>query len=81
MKEVIGSCMEELNGLVTTYPRWIPISAAAEFLHIKPEALRASIEQGSCPFGFCWKLGDRMAYKLPPVTFFCWYTKGTGFAA
>ena len=81
MKEVIGICMEELNGLVTTYPRWIPISAAAEFLHIKPEALRASIEQGSCPFGFCWKLGDRMAYKLPTVTFFCWYTKGTGFAA
>ena len=81
MNDVFNRCLEELNELVTTYPRWIPISAAAEFLHVKPEALRASIEQGRCPFGFCWKLGDRMAYKLPTVTFFCWYTKGTRFAA
>lgn len=81
MNDVFNRCLEELNELVTTYPHWIPISAAAEFLHVKPEALRASIEQGSCPFGFCWKLGDRMAYKLPTVTFFCWYTKGTRFAA
>lgn len=81
MNDVFNRCLEELNVLVTTYPRWIPISAASKFLHAKPEALRASIEQGSCPFGFCWKLGDRMAYKLPTVTFFCWYTKGTRFAA
>lgn len=81
MKNVVDDCMEELEKLVTFYPRWIPITAAAEFLHVKPEALRASIEQRNCPFGFCWKLGDRTAYKLPTFTFVCWYTKGACFSA
>lgn len=74
---LLGTNMDELSRLVETYPRYIPVLAAAEVLHIKPEALRASIEQGRCPFGFCWKLGDRMAYKLPTVTFIRWLTKET----
>lgn len=55
--------MADLSNLVETYPCYIPILAAAELLHIKPEALRASVEQGRCPFGFCWKLGDRIGLQ------------------
>lgn len=66
-----------LEQLISTYPVYLPILAAAEFLHMKPEALRASIEQGRCPFGFSWKLGDRSGYKIPTATFVAWFTKGT----
>ncbi len=69
--------MADLSNLVETYPCYIPILAAAELLHIKPEALRASVEQGRCPFGFCWKLGDRIAYKIPTLAFVAWITHGT----
>ena len=48
------------------------ITKAAELLHMKPEALLASIEQKRCPFGFCWQLGDRVAYKIPTLTFYQW---------
>lgn len=75
--KLLGNSMAELSRLVETYPLYIPVLAAAEVLHIKPEALRASIEQGRCPFGFCWQLGDRMAYKLPTLTFVRWLTKET----
>ena len=66
-----------LDQLVSTYPAYLPVLAAAEFLHMRPEALRASIEQGRCPFGFSWKMGDRSGYKIPTVTFVAWFTKGT----
>lgn len=68
---------DQLNELITKYPFYIPVTAAAEFLHIKPEALRASIEQGRCPFGFWWRLGERSGYKIPTITFVSWLTKGT----
>ena len=77
MTEFINSRVSELKTLTAKYPHCIPVSAAAEILHIKPEALRASIEQNRCPFAFCWKLGDRMAYKLPTVTFCSWLLKGS----
>ena len=76
-QSILESRLDELEHLVEQYPLYIPVLAAAELLHLKPEALRASIEQGRCPFGFCWKLGDRMAYKVPTVTFINWFTKGT----
>lgn len=76
-QSILESRLDELEQLVEHYPLYIPVLAAAELLHIKPEALRASIEQGRCPFGFCWTLGGRMAYKLPTITFVNWFTKGT----
>lgn len=76
-QSILKSRLDELEQLVEQYPLYIPVLAAAELLHIKPEALRASIEQGRCPFGFCWKLGGRTAYKVPTVTFVNWFTKGT----
>lgn len=74
--ETLQKTLNEMSQLVETYPLYIPVLAAAQILHIKPEALRASIEQGRCPFGFCWQLGDRMAYKLPTLAFVAWITQG-----
>lgn len=69
--------VKNLNELIAQHPIYIPIPAAAEFLHMGPDALRASIEQGRCPFGFSWKMGDRSGYKIPTITFVSWLTKGT----
>ena len=73
-KEILKARMDAVSDLIERYPLYIPVIAAAEFLHVGAEALRASIEQGKCPFGICWRLGDRMAYKLPTLTFVCWVT-------
>lgn len=73
--------MDEVSHLVEHYPLYLPVIVAAEALHMKPEALRASIEQGRCPFGFCWKLGNRMAYKVPTLAFVAWITHGTAISA
>lgn len=70
--------LDVVSRIVEQYPCYIPVLTAAVVLHIKAEALRASIEQGRCPFGFCWKLGDRMAYKIPTLTFCRWLLGGTG---
>ncbi len=73
---LLSTRLDELSALVEAYPLYIPVAAAADFLHIKEPALRASIESGSCPFGFSWRLGDRSAYKIPTITFVAWLTKG-----
>lgn len=75
-REALSGNMAEVSSLVEIYPYCIPVLAAAELLHIKPEALRASIEQGRCPFGFSWKLGERSGYKIPTLTFVTWLMKG-----
>lgn len=64
--------MDKLSRLVEAYPHYIPVLAVAEFLHLKPAALRAAMEQGRCPFGFCWKLGDRFSYKISTTAFCSW---------
>ena len=68
---------KNLTELCQKYPICIPVDAAAEFLHVKPAGLRASIDQNRCPFGFSWTLGSRSGYKIPTITFFAWLTKGT----
>lgn len=67
---------EGLKLLCQKHPIYIPVDALAEFLHVKPAGLRASIDQGRCPFGFSWSLGGRSGYKIPTITFVAWYTKG-----
>ena len=73
LTKIMKAGMEELAKLVEKYPSSIPVLAAADFLHVRPEALRASIDQGRCPFGLCWSLGERKAYKIPTLTFCSWY--------
>lgn len=63
---LLGENMSKLSELVEKYLLYIPVLAAAELLHVKPEALRASIEQGRCPFGFCWQLGGGRLTSSPP---------------
>ncbi len=58
-----------LDQLIKDNPIYMPVAAVAEFLHISPAALRASIDQGRCPFGFSWTLGARSGYKIPTITF------------
>lgn len=65
-----------LQALLTENPAYIPVNKAASFLHMDANALRASIEQGRCPFGFSWKLGEWAGFKIPTVTFVAWYLKG-----
>lgn len=69
--------IEDAKLLCKKYPFYIPINAAAEFLHMNPSNLRASIDQGRCPFGFGWSSGNRSGYKIPTITFVAWLTKGT----
>lgn len=38
-----------LSELADRYPLYVPVSAAAEFLHVKETGLRASIEQAPAP--------------------------------
>ena len=72
----VANQLTSLRELADQYPLYIPISAAADYLHVKEAGLRAAIEQGTCPFGISWKLGDRAAYKIPTITFVAWLAKG-----
>lgn len=69
--------IEQLNQLIEAHPIYIPVAEAAAFLHMGADALRASMEQNRCPFGFSWKLGDRNGYKIPTIMFVSWLTKST----
>ena len=73
---VLRANLTEVSQLIEKYPWYIPVMSAAEILHIKPEALRAAMEQNRCPFGFSWKMGDRSGYKIPTLAFVTWLMKG-----
>ena len=47
----VANQLTALEQLADRYPLYIPVSAAADYLHIKEAGLRAAIEQGTCPFG------------------------------
>ena len=64
--------MDAISKMVETYPHYVPVLVVSELLHMKPDALRASMEQGRCPFGFCWKLGDKFSYKISTVALCAW---------
>lgn len=71
----------ELRLLIAEHPLYLPVNDLAAFLHMSPAALRASMEQGRCPFGFSWKLGERSGFKIPTATFVAWYSKGLPLSA
>lgn len=75
-RSVLYQNLVAVSRIIEQYPCCIPVSAAAELLHTKPEALRAAMEQQRCPFGFSWKLGERAAYKIPTLAFVSWLLKG-----
>lgn len=71
-RSILSQNLNAVSQLVEQYPCYAPVLAVAELLHMKPEALRASMEQGRCPFGFCWKLGDRFGYKISTTALCSW---------
>ena len=73
--------LHALQVLLSENPSYIPVNKAASFLHMDANALRASIEQGRCPFGFSWKLGERAGFKIPTATFVACYLKGLPLSA
>ena len=81
----IPPCVEEnLNDLMelcNKHPLKIPLTAAAEFLHVKADGLRSAAEKGQLPFGFAWQqdLAGNRAVCIPTVPFYLWYTQSAGF--
>ena len=80
-KTLLTNNLTALSQLVEQYPLYIPVVEAAALLHTTPASLRASMEQGRCPFGFSWQIGDRAGFKIPTITFVNWLTKGQGIPA
>lgn len=68
--------IDELKELCREYPVCIPVRAAAKFIGIAEDCLRAAMDQNRCPFGFSWRLGERSGYKIPMMAFAFWLTKG-----
>ncbi len=68
--------IEELKTIIEKYPVHMPVRQVAKFLGCSEDGLRASMDQGRCPFGFSWRLGERAGYKIPTITFVMWVTKG-----
>lgn len=71
-KFLLGNQLSELSRLIEENPVYIPVTAVAEFLHVKADGIRASMEQGRCPFGFSWKIGDKAGFKIPTLAFYNW---------
>ena len=67
---------KQLEKLDKRYPLTIPLKAAAAFLHMNEDGLKAALMRGNAPFGFAYQKEDG-AYRvmvIPTVTFYLWYT-------
>ena len=76
MCKSITDSLDELNKLVETYPRCIPLGAAADLLGMTPETLRTSISQGKCSFGIGWTADKSRGVRIPTVPFYLFVTQG-----
>ena len=80
MSETIKKRLLELEALADEHPLQIPLAAAAKFLGVNPEGLKAALMRGNAPFGFGYQLTDG-AYRvmvIPTVPFYLWYTNQNG---
>ncbi len=81
----IPPCVQEnlniLINLCNEYPLKIPVTKAAEFLHVNVDGLRSAAEKGQLPFGFAWQkdIQGNRAFCIPTVPFYLWYTQSAGF--
>lgn len=77
--DVIRDKLHELDDLVQANPQKIPLGAAAKFLGVNAEGLKAALMRGNAPFGFAYQKSDG-GYRvivIPTVTFYLWYTHTT----
>lgn len=80
MLESLKKKLAELEALVEKHPTKIPLAAAAEFLDMNEEGLKAALCRGNTPFGFAYQKTDG-GYRvpvIPTVTFALWYTNTNG---
>ena len=78
--EAIKKRIAELEKLCDEHPMIIPLRAAASFLGMNEEGLKAALMRGNAPFGFAYQKGDG-AYRvsvIPTVTFYLWFTNTSG---
>ena len=70
----------ELNQLAEQHPDTIPLPAAAQFMGIADEGIRAYIDNNPNAFGISWKRMGAVnrAYKIPTIRFYAWYRNGLG---
>lgn len=78
---VITNKIMELNKIVEENPVYIPLEVCAEFLKVKPNGLRAYLDNAPHPFGISWQQMGKLnrAFKIPTVKFYLWYTNGEGY--
>lgn len=78
--DIIVARWDDLNDLVERNPFFIPLAEAAQYLHMNPEGLRASITNGQCPFGIAWQKDIRgnKAFKIPTLKFYLWQANLAG---
>lgn len=57
---------------------YLNIDDVGEFLGADPDCIRASAENGKCPFAFGGRNGVRGSRftKIPKITFYNWVTQG-----
>lgn len=76
---IIKDLDEKLNELLEKDDKnYITAQAAADFLGMDVDTLRASAEAGRCPFaisGRSWSKGNRFT-KIPKLAFYNWITQG-----
>ena len=80
LPKTIVDGINKLNVLVGENPTSIPLIEAAKFMSVDKDALRTMLERGLCPFGIGWRRpgAERMAVKIPTVTFYMWYMSING---
>lgn len=78
--QVVKDREKELLELCEKNPFFIPIPAAAEYLHMDAEGLRRGLENGTIDFGFAWQkeVGGYKGFKIPTLPFFNAMTLGHG---
>lgn len=72
---------QELVALVEANPIHISVMDAANFLHMDKECLRASIDQGRCPFAIGTRkhINAKLTSYIETLPFFAWMTNGSMF--
>lgn len=64
---------DELEAIIEKYPNQIPVSVAADFLHMAENSLRSALESGK--LGLAWRKAGKLnhGYCIPTGKFVRWY--------
>lgn len=63
-----------LNGIISKYPKKIPVAVVANFLGMDVECLKRCIECGNVPFAIGCNENQKNRYSyISATTFYLWY--------